>query len=32
MWKKPMDPNLEPLCSMDSLAMIRLKSQNTSMP
>jgi hypothetical protein len=30
--KKPMDPNFEPLCSMGSMAMIRPKSQNTSMP
>jgi hypothetical protein len=32
MLKKPMDPNLEPLCSMGSMAMIRSKSQNTNMP
>jgi hypothetical protein len=31
MLKKPMDPKLEPLCSMGSMAMIRQKSQNTSM-
>jgi hypothetical protein len=32
MLKKPMDPNLGPLCSMGSMAMIRPKSQNTSIP
>jgi hypothetical protein len=32
MLNKPMDPNLEPICSMGSMAMIRPKSQNTSMP
>jgi hypothetical protein len=32
MLKKPMDPNLEPLCYMGSMAKIRSKSQNTSMP
>jgi hypothetical protein len=30
MLKKPMDPNLEPLCSMGSMAMIRPESQSTS--